>query len=193
MSFKVGDRVRVVKRYTFTGCPQVGDEGAVTAIFGDHRGPAVLMDNPRGNKTRTENDADYHWTFSDATSALELVGRKDSPRVGDTVRVVLEGKVGLVRGDAYFTMDDNVTGMAFGDYVKSIEIIKPAKPSVADLPTWTVIQAETPYNGTVEMHKSADGKWRGIDDSQNGVTFLDQVIDRDHRWAVLHNPEKSNG
>lgn len=122
--FKVGDRVR----YT----------GNISNHLRGHVG-VVIDFNSANNVNVNWGEMGERGVFPENIELVEP--RRDTPKVGDTVRVVLEGKVTYVSKYGFDIADENTISPHSGrEHVKSIEIIAPAKPSVRDLPTFTPVK-----------------------------------------------------
>lgn len=102
-----------------------------------------------------------------------------SVKVGDTVRVVLEGKVEYVDPDGEFDIrskDANNYILPDGGLVKSIEILEPAKPSVKNLPVGSVVISE---HGAVYKKYSSYWLTMGTDGTRSD-TQVDSLS-----WTLL--------
>jgi hypothetical protein len=113
----------------------------------------------------------------------------DTPKVGDIVRVVIEGKV--TDTDTFIQIgEDRMSANAIvpsADHVKSIEILTPAKPSVAGLPEGSVVlsghDGKTPFARLVPQSKY----W--YEPGQTDA-YVAEVLDK-WGWTLL--VEKSDG
>lgn len=183
--FKKGDRVRVTHDGAEGAQVQAGDIGTVAGVRHDGRTVEVLMDHPRSS--RLAKGAEYHWVFGPLCLDLVAAPRMDSPKVGDTVRVVLEGKV-TEAGASWWTLLPTGTRKApiyhQVDWVKSIEVITPAKPSVKDLPVGSVIMG--PGEGLVYV-KRAENHWRST------AGLLSNDADLPATWTLLVPEKKEEG
>jgi hypothetical protein len=108
-------------------------------------------------------------------------------RTGDIVRVVLEGQVVGAKPHGAFAIRNLLSWIEpNGDYLKSVEIIKPARPSVADLPAWAVVKiVET---GELAQRTAATDTWISLGGAHERFTHAD--IDR-RNWVQL--VEATNG
>jgi hypothetical protein len=109
----------------------------------------------------------------------------DTPKVGDIVRVVIEGKVSHA-GATLLEVDGIHTVDPLNKLVKSIEILTPAKPSVADLPAWAIVKIKE--TGEILQRTAATDRWEIVAGSAGHVNSrsLDGV-----NWIQM--VEKSDG
>lgn len=118
--------------------------------------------------------------FSGESAINRVSGVDAQPRfkVGDRVRVVLEGRVHDTDDGDFSIRSENGENYIepAAAHVKSIEIIKPAKPSVADLPALSVVRA-----GPDVYVKAARDHWCIA--GRPGI-WTDEEVDREN-WTLL--------
>lgn len=163
--FKIGDRVRLARPVAMSATA-----GATATVCGADSEYIQVMWN-RDDLCRTQMNGSY------GPEMFELVEPpKRSPRVGDVVRVVLEGEVTYVSDYGFDVASENTIPHSGAEHVKSVEIIKPAKPSAADLPVPSVVKAD----GSVFQKRGHD-TWATI-----GEDYRTRDLDLDIMgWTLL--------
>lgn len=165
--FKVGDKVEVVYR-------QNGDDDTDGDRPWVKPGARCIVTKwscnyDDFNNQVTNDEGDQDWLKDDQLKLVESEPRKDIPKVGDRVRVVLEGEVTAIGSERPVlavgpTWARQLVDLDLG-VVTSVEVIEPAKPSLSDLPLGTVIQLATTSvlvkrSNHEPQWKTEDGVWR---------------------------------
>jgi hypothetical protein len=174
--FKVGDRVEYV------GELHDVPRGSIGTIAEANRGRlfeyAISIDGVDGGVTIPVRPNELK----------PAAPRKDVPRVGDTVRVVLEGRVGDVDDGAFSVRSDIGENyiVPAAEHVKSIEIIKPAGPSAKDLPVGSVVRDSEDAEVYIKLGDRLAAPWVNA----WGLRLSDAQVDATS-WTLL--VEQSNG
>jgi hypothetical protein len=112
----------------------------------------------------------------------------NTPRVGDTARVVLEGEVTYIFGD-YFDIADSNSIYVGADHVKSIEVLTPPV-KVGDTVIVSKIHDNLPVGAVVKaletLVKFTDDLWH---DPANGRSYTHKYMEAPRTVVYLPEPK----